>query len=200
MTCIVGVADEHRGITYIGGDAAAVAGHTLTLVTPKVWRRHGWVFGGTTSFRMMDILRHSLDIDYELDRNTEGGELLRFMQTSFVDAVREVLKAGGFMKVENGVEQGGSWLAGYRGRLFHIDSDQQVTESLHGYFAVGSGDDTALGALYALKILEEEAYLDLPGPAKITAALSAAAAHITTVSPPFTVLGSDGLSETYELE
>jgi hypothetical protein len=46
-------------------------------------------------------------------------------------------------------EREGLLLVGCCGRLFTVGSDCQVTEALDGYDAIGTGDDAALGALYA---------------------------------------------------
>ncbi|WP_413219869.1 hypothetical protein [Tritonibacter mobilis] len=77
-------------------------------------------------------------------------ELLpEWMCTDFIDSVRERLGEAGFKKTDNGVERGGMFMVGLRGRLFTVDSDFQVGEVLESYHAIGCGGDLALGSMYA---------------------------------------------------
>lgn len=143
MTCIVGVA--HGGAVIIGGDSAGVAGWSLTVrKDAKVFRRGPMAFGFTTSFRMGQILRYSLKVPDHPDGMAED----EYMATRFVDAVRESLKDGGYASKDNEREEGGHFLVGYRGRVFHVGGDYQVGESVHGFAAVGCGEDIALGSLW----------------------------------------------------
>lgn len=145
MTCIVGVTDG-KTVT-IGGDSAGVAGYDLTVrADAKVWADNGWVFGFTSSFRMGQLLRYG----FTPPAMTEGQDLDEYMVTSFVGAVRQTLKDGGYASVDSNVERGGTFLVGTRGRLFLIDSDYQVGESGYPFDAVGCGESFALGALHAI--------------------------------------------------
>ena len=73
----------------------------------------------------------------------------------------------------------GTFLVGVRGRLFAIYSDYQVAEEALDYMAVGSGEDIALGALYAT------ADLGLSPRARMRIALKAAARFKPGVNGPF---------------
>ena len=116
MTCIAGV--EHSGKVWIGGDSAGVAGYALTVrADEKVWVDNGFVFGFTSSFRMGQLLRYNLSLPlqrYEVPESNAEAEI-KFMTTHFVDAVRKVLKDGGYAKNDNGQERGGTFLVGWRG-------------------------------------------------------------------------------------
>lgn len=192
MTCIVGV--EHNGKVYVGGDSAGSDGYTLEIrAASKVFTKAGytedyapvpWVMGFTTSFRMGQLLRHKL----ELPRLPKDGtdDLEAFMVTSFVDAVREALRAGGWLTKANERERGGTFLVGVRGQLFAIYDDLQVGRVVDGYAAVGSGDHLALGAMYATNATE----LAADPEARLTLALKAAARHAAGVAGPFTVVSA----------
>lgn len=144
MTCIVGLVDECK--VYIGADSAGVAGWQLTIrKDQKVFRNGDFLIGFTSSFRMGQLLRYSLTLPACEDAN--GIE--RYMATTFVNAVRECLKAGGYAAKNSEREEGGNFLVGYKGRLFSIEADYQVGESLAGYDAVGCGSDVAKGSLFA---------------------------------------------------
>jgi hypothetical protein len=142
VTAIVGLV--HDGIVHIGGDSAGVAGWSLTVrADSKVFTNGPYVMGFTSSFRMGQLLR------YALTAPEPDGDLEAFMATTFVDAVRETLKTGGWLKKDSEREDGGTFLVGVQGRLFRVGDDFQVGEAVDGYAAVGCGQDIAAGALYA---------------------------------------------------
>lgn len=174
MTCIVGV--RHNGVVTIGGDSAGVAGYSITpRGDRKVFRNGPYAMGFTTSFRMGQLLAFAL----EPPTPPRRGDILGFMVTDFVDAVRECLKTGGYAEKSNEVESAGSFLVGVRGHLFEIGSDYQVGVPQNGYAAVGCGDDLALGALYVTK------GSDLTPEERVQAALMAAEHHSAGVMRPF---------------
>ena len=142
VTAIVGLA--HAGRVYIGGDSAGVAGMSLTVrADTKVFRKKGYLFGFTTSFRMGQLIRYSMKLP------KPRGDLDAFMATTFVDALRQCLKTGGWAAKENDREEGGTFLVGVKGRLYAVYDDYQVAKAADGYAAVGCGDQIALGALFA---------------------------------------------------
>lgn len=58
MTCIVEIVEKDR--VYIGGDSAGVSDLDITMRKDvKVFRVGDFVFGCTSSFRMMQIIRFS---------------------------------------------------------------------------------------------------------------------------------------------
>lgn len=146
MTCIVGL--EQNGKVYIGADSAAATNWEIYQTRlNKVFRCGGFLIGYTTSFRMGQLLQYKLDVEPQ----GEGIGDLEFMATIFVDAVRKCLSDGGFTKVENSQEEGGSFLVGYKGNLYAIDSDFQVNTYRDGYHAVGCGAKFALGNMHGTK-------------------------------------------------
>lgn len=180
MTVIAGLIDG--GAVLIGGDSAGIAGYQLTVRRdPKTFVNGPYVIGFTSSFRMGQILRHAFT-----PPSPTGGDLERFMCTAFVDALRAALKDGGWGRVSDGQEEGGTFLVGVAGRLFEIENDHQVGEAVDGYAAVGCGADVALGALYA------SADTGLPAADRIILALRAAERHSAGVRGPFTVTRAPG--------
>lgn len=176
---IVGlVADSGR--VHLGGDSAGVSGLALQVrADSKVFRNGPFVFGFTTSFRMGQLLRHSLDPPRPPSRR-----LSRFMATTFVDAIRECLKAGGWAARNSDREEGGTFLVGVAGRLFEIADDYQVGERVDGYAAVGCGADVAHGALYAT------ADLGMKPRRRLTVALAAAERFSAGVRGPYAFVAS----------
>ncbi len=179
MTAIVGLV--HGSTVYIGGDSAGVSGFSLTVrADAKVFTLGPYVLGFTTSFRMGQLIRYSLNAP------APQGDLDRFMSTTFVDAVRDCLKAGGWARKEDEREEGGTFLVGVNGRLFLIDEDYQVGASADGYAAVGCGGEIALGALFAT------AEANMSPEHRIMLALQAAERFSAGVRGPFLCLSMDG--------
>jgi ATP-dependent protease HslVU (ClpYQ) peptidase subunit len=175
MTAIVGLV--HRRTVYIGGDSAGASGWSLTVrADTKVFHNNGYLFGFTTSFRMGQLIR------YALKPPKPTGETDRFMATTFIDAVRECLKEGGWARKDAEREEGGTFLVGVRGRLFTVHEDYQVAEAADGYAAVGCGDELALGALFAT------ANLRMPPERRVETALKAAERFSAGVRGPFVCL------------
>ena len=178
MTCIVGLV--HEGVVYIGGDSAGVAGLSLTVrADEKVFQNGEFLMGFTTSFRMGQLLRYSL----EPPRRHPDDDIHQYMVVGFVNAVRECLKAGGYASKKDDVESAGTFLVGYQGRLFEIESDYQVGIPGDGYAAVGSGQDIARGALFATQGQEPRQ--------RVLTALQAAERFSAGVRGPFHILPED---------
>jgi hypothetical protein len=196
MTCIVGIVDRERKSVLIMGDSAGCSGGSMTIrCDSKVFAIGDFIFGGTTSFRMIQLLRYSfkppvpdLEMTGFLVREPAGHDLDRFMCTRFVDRLRTCFQAGGFLTVGNGADIGGQFLVGYRDRLFRIDSDFQVGEAQDGFDSVGSGQEFARGAIHALRGVGER---DKPLVAR--KALEAASHYSTTVRGPFRYVSTGDL-------
>ena len=179
MTCIVGYVEGSK--VYIGGDSAGVSGYNVsTRGDSKVFHNGDMLFGFTSSFRMGQLLRYSLEIP-----RCETWDIERFMCVDFVNAIRKCFTAGGFASLENGEEYGGTFLVGFRNRLWRIDSDYQVGWNELGYEALGCGEEFALGALAALECLTG---LEITTDERITIALQAADTHSGGVCGPFNIL------------
>jgi len=177
MTCIVGLVENNK--VWIGGDSAGVGGLDIeTRVQPKVFVNDKFIMGYTTSFRMGQLLEHSLTPPkYYTEYN-----LMKYMVTDFIDAIRKCLKEGGFAKKENEVESGGCFLVGFKDKLFTIEGDYQVAEVTRAYASVGCGEDYAKGSMY------ESISLDRTPEEKIISALECAQEHSAGVREPFTIL------------
>ncbi len=180
MTCIVGYLSPIKTVV-MGGDSCASDSHIrYTVSQPKVFKKGEFLIGYTSSFRFGQLVEHDLKLPYP----SPGSDPLDVMMNEFVPNLRELLKEGGFSKVENNVETGGTLIVGLRGRLFEVQEDFSVLEHKSGYCAVGSGADFALGSLHT----SHQAGAT-PQDA-VMAALRAAEAFAPGVMEPFTVLES----------
>lgn len=178
MTCIVGHID--KGVVTLGADSAGVGGYTIEARRdPKLFRVGDFIIGCTSSFRMIQLLNFSLELPLVGDT-----DIYKYMCTSFVTAVRECFAAGGYLRKESEREEGGTFLVGYRDRLFCVQDDFQVAELECPYNAIGSGEEYAKGALHAVQGVE------IGSSQKVKVALEAAAHHSNAVCPPFRFLNT----------
>ena len=174
MTCIVGLVDGDR--VWMGGDSAGVNGLDITVrADTKVFRNGEMLIGFTSSFRMGQLLHYRLEPPH---RDPEA-DVFRYMVVDFVDAVRNCLKDGGYAHRSNDVETGGTFMVGYEGRLFSVQSDYQVGEAVRGYHAIGCGADYALGSLASTE--------GLPAEERVRKALEVAELFSGGVRAPFTI-------------
>lgn len=178
MTCIVAL--KHGDKIYMGADSAGTndSFRTVTRKDPKIYKVGDMLVGFTSSFRMGQLLGYSLIVPPH-DPKIETYE---WMVTDFINAVRRCLSSGGYTTIENNTEGGGQFLVAYKGRIFEVESDFQVGESVEPYLAAGCGTDLALGALYA------SSQKKITNPREVvTTALQAAAEFSAGVRGPYLI-------------
>ena len=144
----------------------------------KVFINGEFAFGYTSSFRMGQLLEH--EFTPPVPREGEGG--MAYMVKRFIPAVKACLKSGGYQRNDSGQDFGGTFLVGYRGELYEVESDYQVARVLQGYHACGCGHDLVLGSLHATDQFEIEPRV------RIAMALEAAQAFSAGVREPFTLV------------
>lgn len=174
MTAIVGLV--HDGSVFIGADSAGVDNWKLvSRADQKVFQKGEFIFGFTTSFRMGQLLRYSL----ELPRYVEPRDIMDYMVLDFIREVRACMLLGGYLRKKDERERGGQFLVGFHGRLFNIDYDFHVGESHDNFDAVGCGSELCLGSLFTSS--------GNPIP-RIRKALQAAERYSTGVCGPFNIV------------
>ena len=173
MTCIVAQVDDVGGI-WMGGDSSASAGQSIEICKEeKVFSRGTMLIGYTTSFRMGQLLKHTLNVPvHDSHVNT-----LTYLVNDFTEAIRSCFKAAGLMKRIDEVEEAGQFLIGYRGRLYIIESDFAVLEPYLGFTAIGAGSEVAKGAMSVTRDMEPRE--------RLMRALESAAEFCTCVRKPF---------------
>ena len=177
MTCIIGWIDKDR--TYIGADSIGANSTSYTIrKDPKVFKTGPFLIGGTSSFRMLELLQFSFKPSKQNTNETD----YRYMCTRFMDSLRVCLKAGGFTKINNNEEKGGCFLVAYRNGLYTIHDDFQISIDTECFATAGSGEYTSRAVLYAIK--------DIPWhpKIKIKRAMQATEAVLTSVKGPFRIL------------
>lgn len=183
MTAIVGIV--HDGKVWLGGDSAGSTNYMIrSRADAKVFRNGKAIIAGTGSFRALDLLRYSLLVPERLPSKSIDA----YMRTDFIDAVRNCFKFGGFAAARDGVEAGATFLVGIEGRLFTVDEDYQVGESIEPWAAHGSGIEYAIASLWTT--LHTGLLIGDPE-ARLRVALEAAAHYNPFVRGPFTILHTE---------
>jgi len=180
MTCIIGFVEKDNGIVYVGGDSAGVTGLDVCIrEDPKVFLvQNKFIIGYTTSFRMGQLLHFSFNPPDQKKDQTD----YEYMCTNFINEAMKCFDAGKFGPEHEKEKRGGSFLVGYKGNLYHIESDFQVGILKDPFWSVGCGAHFALGALYATSGLK------MPTEKRITLALQTAVKFSGGVRPPFVIL------------
>ena len=156
---------------------ASTAGYLEIRSDPKVFVNGDLLIGFTTSFRMGQLLMHPFKAPENKCKSA-----YEYMVTTFIDAVRNTLKSGGYQKTENEVDKGGTFIVAYRGQIYKIEDDYQVAINADDYCCVGSGAEVACGALFATWDYQFKRPQD-----RVRLALKAAENHNAFVRHPFTI-------------
>jgi len=176
MTCIVGYIENKK--LYMGADSAGVSGKDITIrKDTKLFRNSKFLIGYTSSFRMGQLLRFKLKVPKQ-KTNQKNYE---YMCTTFIDAVRKCLKDGGYSDIDNNKENIGTFLVGYKNKLYSIHNDLQVGESADNFDSVGCGENYAKSALEILRLTK------LEPKEKVERALKVAVKFNGGVRPPFVI-------------
>ena len=183
MTCIVGIIEKEK--VWIGGDSAGTndSFYQVKRKDPKVFIHGPFIMGFTTSYRMGQILM--FDKTFPLPKHPKGMDTYEFMVTTFIKSLRKAFKKEGYIqKTKDGEDQGGTFLVGYKGSLYEIQGDFQVSVSMHSYSAVGCGRELALGSLHATTHF----FKSMKPKESIENALDAACEFSAGVSGPYVIL------------
>lgn len=183
MTCIAAVTDGKT--VWMGGDSGTFFGWDVTVQPQgKIFRTGEFVMGASGLTRLAQLLRYR----FSPPKMTEGENLDSYMATTFVDSLRSCLKDSGCAELEKSYTEStdGSFLVGFRGRLFRVTSNYAFAEDACGYDAIGCGGDFAKGVLFALGPPTS----DLPADQLIRRALECAERHSGGVRGPFTILST----------
>ncbi len=183
MTCIVGVVAKD-GRVVMGADSCGSNGYSYSVGSnAKICRLGGEhqpvLLGACGSFRMMDVLRHDVDLR---PMHPKAEELEKWIRKELVVKLRAAFKSAGVLKKENEEESiPGSFLLATEGHLFEFQRDLSIIRGEEWGLATGSGVYAARGALHALR------KYDMTERDRVKAALSAAEATITTVRGPWQI-------------
>lgn len=176
MTCIVGIVQGDE--VWIGGDGQAIAGEVRRHTTqPKVFRRGEMLIAGAGTSYVLQAMQHRWEPPLWLPDD----DPLDYLASDVMPMLRKFLKENDLLLSGDGdvLYMDAVLLIGLKGRLFRTDAYFMVSESNDGYQAIGSGEEPALGSLFASPEL-------LPK-LRIETALRAASHFKPCVGPPFHV-------------
>ena len=183
MTCIVGLV--HNGVTYIGADSLGSDGHSkMVRKDRKVFKMRDTdraVLGYTTSFRMGQLLMYA---DGLLKTDTFTDINHRYLVTSFIPRVLDLFESNNYGGDRNNGKYGGTFLLGYKDKLYKIYDDYQVAESVVQYDACGCGEEFALGSLYST------ANLQMSPQERVLQALRASTEFSVGVQAPYYIMNT----------
>ena len=169
MTCIVGFVSGQE--VHLGCDSlASYCNHEVIRRNPKIFKKDNMIFGFTSSFRMGQVLQYKLAIP---TFNGSTKDVFKYMCTEFIDSVIECFECN---KTESG-----TFLVGFKGQLFKIESDFNVAQSIDNFDACGCGDIAALSAMDALLKYNSSIKSD----ELLIKALKTVAKYVPGVSAPF---------------
>lgn len=180
MTCVVAMIGKDG--VYMGADSAGSNSYTYTKRKDKKLFFNGdYMIGYTTSFRMGQIL---MFCDLPKVTSDDRKDLFKFMVTKFIDSVRKHLKDSGYSKIESNSESGGCFLVAVDKRVFKIEDDYQVSESLDNFTSCGSGEDHAYCCMKTLSLIKS----DMSTEDKLKTALTVAESIGCFVKKPFNII------------
>jgi ATP-dependent protease HslVU (ClpYQ) peptidase subunit len=175
MTCIVAI--ETADGVWMGGDRlASDAYQGIELDEAKVFWNGPALIGCCGSIRQAQLMRYVLDVP--------GASLTwdvnRWVATDLTRAMIEMAEGWRASHVKDGVSRSHNSLLAVRGRIYELQADYSFTRCARHLYAVGSGQEYALGSLYSTA--------HLPPEERVRVALEAAAEFSPTVAGPFDVI------------
>lgn len=140
----------------------------------KLFKNGDFIIGGTTSFRMLQLLQYS----WAPPKKSLDDSDAKYIFKVVTDSLIKLFKDNDFGRKHNIDYEAGNFLIGWKGRLFEMQPDTSLLEH-QGFAAVGCGVHHATAAMKTMDILNNlqdnpEAYL--------STAIRVAHEHTTGVS------------------
>jgi hypothetical protein len=132
----------------------------------------------------INLETYSFDVRL-IDKRDEPNIDHEYTVTKFIPNVINLFENGGYSRTSSGEKKGGVFLFGYKDKLYKVESDYQVGESMHNFDACGSGEDFALGSLYTTE------GLGLTPEERIYTALKTASTFAVGVEAPFYIINTE---------
>lgn len=162
MTTIIAI--EREGRVAIAADSQTTFGRhrASTGEAHKIFVNNGMVFAVAGSVRGSSVIRYA-DLPSPDDA---GWDVDRWVTTSLIPALIKAWEGARALEISSSIAfSTNAMLVVVKDRVYKIDPDQGWTRNVDGVYAVGSGGDFALGALYSgsgmLEALRAAAALDV---------------------------------------
>lgn len=188
MTCLVAIRKNNE--VTVGGDSAESDHWTVSVrEDPKFFARGPYIIGFAGSIRIGQIVRFKMRMPKPRQTDLRNSDtMLKFMSTRFIDELTIAINENGSLVVSeedgNNMASNSGLIVCIAGHMFMVQSDMAVCTTTKDYIAMGSGDNFALGSLYATENSRQSSAT------RVLKALEAAAEFSTTVSGPFHLFSS----------
>lgn len=151
MSLIVGVV--YKDQVWMGSDSYLEHNQTsFTLKRPKIVRKHepeskrSVLLGVVGDAMLFDIAERC-----EMMDRPEGADIYKHVCNGIAQPLIETIHArGNALRLTGKNWPSGRFMIGYEGRIFIIDRQFYVVETTDADNAIGAGEDSARGALYAV--------------------------------------------------
>jgi ATP-dependent protease HslVU (ClpYQ) peptidase subunit len=140
-------------------------------------RNNNMMFGCCGSFRMMDLLEWKLYIPVHGKTYSTN----EYIHTTFIDAVIKCFNENYYGKIDNNRARGGTFLLGYKDKLYKIYDDYQIEENTKNFNVAGSGGESAYSSILTSLMLKQTT----SPKTIIEIALNVAEQRIVSVRSPF---------------
>ena len=148
MTTIIGV--EYANRCVVLGDSRIV-GDSKIYSHPdmvKVVTNGNYLVGVAGDVRALQVVLHTWKPPAFLAKDKTN--IFQFMVNKVAPSLKQLLTDAGLLDSKSPDKDFEiNIIVGLNGSLFEIDSDFAVSRNSDGYYAIGTGGDFALGALYA---------------------------------------------------
>lgn len=148
MTTIIGVEYANRCVVLAD---SRVVGDTKIYAHPdmvKVVTNGNFIIGAAGDVRAIQVILHSWKPPSLINKDKDN--LFAFMINKVVSSLKQLLIDNGILDSKPSDKEFELYiLIALNGSIFEIDSDLAVSRNNTGYYAIGTGGDYALGALYA---------------------------------------------------
>jgi len=178
MTCIAAISENNT--IYMGADSAGVGSYYTYSIRSdkKIFIKNSFIFGFTSSYRMGQLLKYSLNIP---EKPSELSQEI-FIHTLFIESIRKCLKDNGYSEIKDNTEKGGTFIFGYNGLIYKVESDFQINETTDSFACCGCGRDWADAVLY---ITQEK---NIKPKERIKQALETSEHFCCAIKKPFEIL------------
>lgn len=148
MTCVVGVRTTGGVLLAADSQMSWENGNRMARDAKTIELSEVLAVAYCGSGRLGQLLQYHLD---QLDDPPIGRDEQRWAVKEFIPYLRGVTEDAGHLHIHRNVEELGesAFLFAVRGRLFSVDSDFAVNEHRFAFDALGSGMETAIGAMHA---------------------------------------------------
>jgi len=152
MTCIVAI-KTNEGV-YFGCDTMVTCGHVKFSCETKVFQNSHFIIGVAGSARLSQILQYN----YKPSIIKKKQPIDNYIYEKMIPDLIKILETSKFLGFDNGCASfgGSSILFSLKNEIYSMDSMFSTLKCLDSFYAIGSGNEVALGVLKATEDLTPE--------------------------------------------